>query len=419
MKVSVTFRRISKQFEVEETDHVRDLLLVFAREFDVPSEQLSGQGVKLLCRGRDIARETQDLRTVVGEKGKVLVMLQDTTDVASIQRADENAAKRPQPARLQALNISSEARKKRLAAGPSISRYIHRIHPLTELPRHNEADAILKKVASDPAIVAILEKYRWNIGQLSELSPLQQKLLGLNKNKGEEILLRLRHLVSPMGEDALFLPYTEIIDTMLHELSHCVHGPHDEKFYTLYRELHAEYKKADWRGGLGKKVGGTEIYKPPPEEVSRSGGGGGRVLGGNVSHYEDMKRQGYSAAQIAGRSAVIRLSQAELHIERNCGSCTADIKESSEALPTPIAVVANREEVEEDEEEKTAPQQPVEDDDSAMQVEEVEEEAGGGGGGGEDQEMSEPGQETSSSPVHCPICCVELPQGVCFLMIDD
>ena len=43
--------------------------------------------------------------------------------------------------------------------------------------------------------------------------------MGLNKNKGEEILLRLR-----TDDWAGLRPYLSVIDVLLHELAHCVHS---------------------------------------------------------------------------------------------------------------------------------------------------------------------------------------------------
>jgi hypothetical protein len=58
-------------------------------------------------------------------------------------------------------------------------------------------------------------------------------LLGLNVNRGVEVKLRLRCA----GRDHDFIPYNEVLDTMLHELCHNERGPHDEQFYKLWDEL--------------------------------------------------------------------------------------------------------------------------------------------------------------------------------------
>jgi hypothetical protein len=50
---------------------------------------------------------------------------------------------------------------------------------------------------------------------------------------GVEVKLRLRRA----GRDYDFIPYEEVLDTMLHELCHIERGPHDAQFYKLWDEL--------------------------------------------------------------------------------------------------------------------------------------------------------------------------------------
>ncbi|KAF7791605.1 hypothetical protein EIP86_002622 [Pleurotus ostreatoroseus] len=82
-------------------------------------------------------------------------------------------------------------------------------------------------------------------------------------NGGQKIFLRLR----PAHAPDTFLDEEDVTSTMLHELTHNVHGPHDDKFYKLLSELEDEY-----------------------EALKRSGYSGegfhtkGRRLGENVSH---------------------------------------------------------------------------------------------------------------------------------------
>ena len=57
--------------------------------------------------------------------------------------------------------------------------------------------------------------------------------MGLNVGKGIEVKLRLRR----DGSDLDFIPYEEVLDTMLHELCHSERGPHDAQFYKLWDEL--------------------------------------------------------------------------------------------------------------------------------------------------------------------------------------
>ncbi|KAF3355968.1 hypothetical protein VdG1_06706 [Verticillium dahliae VDG1] len=94
---------------------------------------------------------------------------------------------------------------------------------LADFPRAGEALTTLKKVAS--LVKPIMRARRWRVGELAEFYPEQHNLLGLNVNRGQRILLRLRH----PGDRAQFVTIEQVVDTMLHELSHIVHGPHDGK----------------------------------------------------------------------------------------------------------------------------------------------------------------------------------------------
>lgn len=64
-------------------------------------------------------------------------------------------------------------------------------------------------------------------------SPNNPALLGLNVGGGVQIKLRLRR----PNRDWDFFPYDQILDTMLHELCHNEHGPHNASFYKLWDEL--------------------------------------------------------------------------------------------------------------------------------------------------------------------------------------
>lgn len=64
-------------------------------------------------------------------------------------------------------------------------------------------------------------------------SPPNPSLLGLNIGGGAEIKLRLRR----QNNEWDFFPYNQILDTMLHELCHNEHGPHNSDFYNLWDEI--------------------------------------------------------------------------------------------------------------------------------------------------------------------------------------
>lgn len=104
------------------------------------------------------------------------------------------------------------------------------------------------------------------------------RLLGLNRNQGEVIELRLR-------TDAYdgYRDYKTIRNTLCHELAHNVHGPHDRKFWDLCHQIEREVQAADWKHG-GHSVSSNDYYEPSPEDdVPDHGGwtGGTYVLGRN------------------------------------------------------------------------------------------------------------------------------------------
>lgn len=102
-----------------------------------------------------------------------------------------------------------------------------------------------QELSNDRAVLAILEEHKWSIGKLSEMPPeglvgvSASCLMGLNRNKGQEILLRLR----TDGWDGI-RPYHSVIDVLMHELAHCVHSDHDDDFKALNSLLKMECARA-------------------------------------------------------------------------------------------------------------------------------------------------------------------------------
>lgn len=144
---------------------------------------------------------------------------------------------------------------------PMFTTYEH----LQGLPRTDSALTFLRKVAS--AVKPIMKKRGWRVQVLAEFLPTDQSLLGININKGYKICIRLRYHNNPH----LFLPFEQVCDTMLHELSHNVWGEHDSNFHKLWDELRDEHEALIRKGytgegflGEGQKLGGSGYGRPPP-----------------------------------------------------------------------------------------------------------------------------------------------------------
>lgn len=146
---------------------------------------------------------------------------------------------------------------------PLVDQFQH----LRDKKRAGEALHMLRKIAS--IVKPIMRQRNWRVGTLAEFYPSQSNLLGLNTNHGDRIDLRLRYA----GDENQFMPMNEIIDTMLHELSHIVHGPHNEHFYGLWVKLRDEHAALTAKGytgegflGKGDRLGGKRV---PMEEMRR------------------------------------------------------------------------------------------------------------------------------------------------------
>ena len=160
------------------------------------------------------------------------------------------------------------------------------IKPLAYLPRPEKSQRFLERLATDPGIKASMAKHKFSVGLLTEMNPAEHtthesRTLGLNRNRGEVIELRLR-------TDAYdgYRDYKVIRKTLCHELAHNVWGDHDRNFWNLCREIEAEVDRGDWTRG-GHSVGGEEFYNPEDEGMDEEADGGGwtggeYVLGGGL-----------------------------------------------------------------------------------------------------------------------------------------
>uniref|UniRef100_A0A803MFQ3 WLM domain-containing protein n=1 Tax=Chenopodium quinoa TaxID=63459 RepID=A0A803MFQ3_CHEQI len=128
----------------------------------------------------------------------------------------EAAADDPLPA-IEDLHISGDLNK------------VWEIRALKRTSRQDEAKQILERIA----------KQRFTCWPCS---PKGNELLGLNVNRGVEVKLRLQR----PGRKLEFYSFHEVLDTMLHELFHNAHGPHNASFYQLWDQLIKE--KVDFSG---------------------------------------------------------------------------------------------------------------------------------------------------------------------------
>jgi hypothetical protein len=244
-----------------------------------------------------------------------------TSALSSLQQAQQHAA--ATAASWQAKRALARARYARLnprqrASADELNWTFHTLRPLPHLPNAERSLAFLERLRDDPGIRTVMRRHKFSVGLLTEMDPAAHtaashegvtRILGLNRNRGEVIELRLR-------TDAYdgWRNYYVIRKTLCHELAHNVYGEHDAKFWALCKEIEKEVEKADWKTG-GRTVGDEE-YAPArgseDEEdgmVMDHGGweGGTYVLGGGG----EGENGGLSAREIRARAAEARWSKLE------------------------------------------------------------------------------------------------------------
>eukprot|EP01034_Spumella_vulgaris_P027073 gene27073-33743_t len=222
------------------------------------------------------------------------------------------------------------------------------IETLGDLPNRERALEILTELANDVGVLAVMEKHKWTVGSLCELYPegyvgvSETCVMGLNKNKGQSILLRLR-------TDDLkgFRNFTSIKKVLYHELAHNVHSDHDDQFHLLMRQIEKEVSLLDWRQSKGATTGyesrgsahnntihdrGDSNYHHPQGQ-SQGGGveGGVHILGGGGAN-DALLQQLLPARYLAGSAAILRLSAEEQEVQDNCGSSSSSNATSAQNL---------------------------------------------------------------------------------------
>ncbi|GAX11310.1 hypothetical protein FisN_15Lh239 [Fistulifera solaris] len=114
-------------------------------------------------------------------------------------------------------------------------------------PHPFAAQQLLEQLATDPGIVAIMRERQLVVNLLGEMDPIDDRLmqkkqehgaclLGYNTNHGLAIHIRLRTM-DLQG----FMPYPQLVATLIHELSHNWVGEHDLLFWGNFAQMRVEY----------------------------------------------------------------------------------------------------------------------------------------------------------------------------------
>lgn len=225
--------------------------------------------------------------TLLGSASKEIEIL-NAQGTETKRRAEARASARASAAATSRKPTRTTSGIHRLASSNSSNNYtFHRLLPLDYLPNPSRSLTFLSRLRDDPGIRSAMAKHRFSVPLLTEMDPVEHttmssRTLGLNRNKGEVIELRLR-------TDAYdgYRDYRTIRKTLCHELAHCVHSEHDSNFWALTRQIEKEVEAADYRAH-GRRLTDQEFYDPGDwerasreDDIDEKGWTGGEfVLGG-------------------------------------------------------------------------------------------------------------------------------------------
>lgn len=258
LTLSITHKKVTYEFSFPEDATVTDLFSEIEASLDVP-----------VANQKIIAPKTPLLKApfknpdmpLTDLKGKPLTLMgSPAAEIQQVQDMAERVAKRNAARMAQ----RSKARQPITRRKPGESQYTFlQVKPLAGLPNPERSQKLLMRLKEDPGIRAAMLKHKYTVGLLTEMEPLSytqethegiSRILGLNRNKGEVIELRLR-------TDAYdgYRDYKTIRKTLCHELAHNIHGPHDRNFWDLCHQIEREVDAADWKSG-GHTIGETSRY---------------------------------------------------------------------------------------------------------------------------------------------------------------
>jgi hypothetical protein len=192
---------------------------------------------------------------------------------------------------------------------------IQKTQVLAKMKNSEEAKKLLERLRY--VCAPAMSKNRWRVGVLREFFPKEAGLLGMNVNRGASILIRLR----PADHQDSFLPWEDILGTMVHELTHMEISSHSAEFYRRMDSLCDEIQSYDLTNrsvlatgiipfaGTARKLGGAtavtatnrrELLLEAARKRQRIGSGESHRLGGSGAigkSAEERRRLQFEAAE--------------------------------------------------------------------------------------------------------------------------
>ncbi|KAF8454954.1 WLM domain-containing protein [Terfezia claveryi] len=316
--ILISHRSATHTLHLPPTSTISDLTILIESTFSIPPAYQ-----KLLAPKLGILKDLCLPITSLPAGKKLTLMGSSPTEVASVQNASKSAKSNirrfggkgsPIPAARPAPRASIDPKR---AHDDAVYTFLE-LRPLRYLPNPEKSLKYLERVRDDTGIRAVMRRYKWTVPLLLEMNPAEHtthesKILGLNRNKGEVIELRIR-----TDDYGGYRDYKTVRRTVVHELCHNVYSGHDRNFWDLYRQLEGEMGRADWSHG-GNSLGG-EFYEPP---------GGGVGGGGQMGAWGEGTREGEGLSM---REVLLRAVEERMKGQRGGGGGAGTGEGSSSGL---------------------------------------------------------------------------------------
>lgn len=294
MKLTVNFKGKSQDVEIEDHLPVIDFQHKVEEATGIPPEMQ-----KLLVAKSGMVKidklehkEETPMKDVTKDGSKIMVIGTSMDKIQDLRDAEQEDAQRKEKMNKRLANMAKHGKRAVVSRDRNLvtSEYtFDRVEPLNFLPRQEEARAYLHKIKNDRGVQAVMEKYKWKVGLLTELDPAfntnhESRKLGQNRNKGEVIEIRIR-----TDDYGGWCEFKEVIKVVCHELAHNEFSEHDRNFWDLCNKLEKEVKDLDPFGHKGQQLGadvynGPGLWDQPAENLHCDDGGiggGSEVLGGS------------------------------------------------------------------------------------------------------------------------------------------
>lgn len=263
MKATIIYRAQTHEYDIEQPT-VAALKHAIQQNLNLPLETQ-----KLLAKGKQLKDDD------IVPPGKIMVIASSADSIAAVKEQTQRLA---ESARRRAAATVSRTSVNRTTKQSSIYRF-NAIKALPHLHESGRSQSYLERLANDRSIKRLMDKYKLKVGLLTEMDPRlhtkhDSKTLGLNKNAGEEILLRLR-----TDELDGYRDYRGVKSTLIHELVHNRVNDHPREFWDLFRDWSKEVES--WE--VGTRVSQDAVYIPEETDDGVEWTGATRRLGSDQS----------------------------------------------------------------------------------------------------------------------------------------